>query len=702
MPLGLFSSLIIALSLAAAAPDAIQAPAPRPAEPASITLEVPYLPQTEAMCGGAAVAMVFRYWGDAHAGTGQFDALIDRRAGGIATDALVRAVEQRHWRARRSAASLDALRDELRAGHPVIVLLEDRPNRYHYVVVIGVDADRVVVHDPAWGPSRPMAAPDLLRRWQAARLWSLVIVPALDDPISSRRVDAQVRLKPDATDRQDATNEPPGTDACDRWLDTAIADVQRRGLADADAIFDAVRSRCPHSAGPLRELAGVRFAERRWREAAALAEQALARDARDEYAWDVLGSSRFVLDDTAGALRAWNRIGRPRVDAVQIDGLSRTRYSLVADAVALPGGSLLTAERFRRAERRLSELPGYVDARIGVRPQRDGFAGIDVAMIERPAHPSGPIEWAASGARAAVDREVSVALPGITGQGEQWNVDWRWWTGRPRIALSFATPHRGVLPGVWRVEGSWEAQTYAFGTSSGSALRALDSVAEDRAHGGFVVSDWLTGNLRYETNVGIDVWNSVRRTAYAGGSLERRFAADRASIAGDGAAWMPIAGGDAFQTAGVRARWRSSAATTGSVYLAGGGIEAVSGGAPLALWPGAGDGHARAPLLRAHPLLHDGVINGPAFGERLTYAGGEIQRWTGMRGSSLPVRFAIAAFVDLARASRRAPSASGDPFQVDAGIGVRVKVPGQKGTLRVDFGRGVRDAARALTVGWQY
>jgi hypothetical protein len=122
----------------------------------------------------------------------------------------------------------------------------------------------------------------------------------------------------------------------------------------------------------------------------------------------------------------------------------------------------------------------------------------------------------------------------------------------------------------------------------------------------------------------------------------------------------------------------------------------------LALWPGAGDGHARAPLLRAHPLLHEGVINGPAFGERLTYATGEIQRWTGLRGSWLPVRFAIAGFVDLARASRRAPAASGDPFQIDAGIGVRVKVPGQKGTLRVDIGRGVRDAAQALTLGWQF
>ncbi len=34
---------------------------------ASVALDVPYLPQTDALCGGAAAAMVFRYWGDRHA-----------------------------------------------------------------------------------------------------------------------------------------------------------------------------------------------------------------------------------------------------------------------------------------------------------------------------------------------------------------------------------------------------------------------------------------------------------------------------------------------------------------------------------------------------------------------------------------------------------------------------------------------------------
>src|SRR2546426_164497 len=46
-----------------------------------LMLDVPYLPQSDALCGGAAAAMVFRYWGDTHASVQEFAALVDRRGG---------------------------------------------------------------------------------------------------------------------------------------------------------------------------------------------------------------------------------------------------------------------------------------------------------------------------------------------------------------------------------------------------------------------------------------------------------------------------------------------------------------------------------------------------------------------------------------------------------------------------------------------
>src|SRR3954454_3740806 len=87
---------------------------------ASLAIDVPYLPQTDALCGGAAAAMVLRYWGDAHAGVQEFAPIVDRRAGGIATDALTAAIRNRGWRTGQVGRSLDALGARVHDGQPVI------------------------------------------------------------------------------------------------------------------------------------------------------------------------------------------------------------------------------------------------------------------------------------------------------------------------------------------------------------------------------------------------------------------------------------------------------------------------------------------------------------------------------------------------------------------------------------------------------
>jgi len=656
-----------------------------PARPAvDLALDVPYVPQTEALCGGAAAAMVLRYWGDAHAGVQEFASIVDARAGGITADALIRTIDRRGWRTSRFSGSVDLLRGQLRDGHPVIVLIEDRPNRYHYVVVVGAAGDGVVVHDPARGPSRRLSSSELMRRWKPANFWSLVILPS----------ESLLKAGPAANIRTVTTSngeEYTSLDTCERSFATAVAEAQRLGIDSADAIFDGARRQCPQSPGPLRELAGVRFAQQRWRDAASLAAEALKLDGHDEYTWDVLASSRFMQDDTAGALEAWNRIGKPRIDAVHIEGLTRTRYSLITDALSLSTGSLLTPDKLLRARRRLDELPDASTTRLDYRPQPDGFAGIDVALVEESARPRGAIEWASRSVRTIVDRELTVAVPALAGEGELWTASWRWWHDRPRVALSLAAPHLGALPGVWRVEGSWETQTYAFGS---------DGIArEERVHGGLTVADWLNGALRYELSAGFDSWNGAHKTASIGASIERRFAGDRAALSASATTWKPFAAEPAFQSAAARARFTSSTGATGTIYMGGIGFEAVTTAAPLALWSGAGDGRARAPLLRAHPLLDGGVISGPVFGRRLTYANGEVQRWSEI---SHTIRVGVAGFVDVAGASRRIADAAGDRLQVDVGGGLRVKVPGQEGALRIDVGRGIRDGAHALTFGWQF
>ena len=157
----MLATLVAALSLSAPVP----------------AIDVPFLSQTDALCGGAAAAMVFRYWGDTHADVQEFAPLVDRRAGGIANGVLVDAVSARGWKVGRIERSLDALKARVGEGQPVIVLVPERGNRYHYVVVTGAGDEAIVVHDPSWGPSRSVPEREFERAWQAADYWSLVILP---------------------------------------------------------------------------------------------------------------------------------------------------------------------------------------------------------------------------------------------------------------------------------------------------------------------------------------------------------------------------------------------------------------------------------------------------------------------------------------------------------------------------------------------
>ena len=80
----MLATLVAALSLAASVP----------------AMDVPYLPQTDALCGGAAAAMVFRY-GETRTPTCRSSRRsVDRRAGGIANGVLVDASGRAGWQRR--------------------------------------------------------------------------------------------------------------------------------------------------------------------------------------------------------------------------------------------------------------------------------------------------------------------------------------------------------------------------------------------------------------------------------------------------------------------------------------------------------------------------------------------------------------------------------------------------------------------------
>ncbi len=661
-------------------------------------LDVPFLPQSEDLCGGAAAAMVLRYWGASNVYPDDFAPLVDRSRAGIAANVLTADIERRGWRALPFQASagdgIAMVRDHVDAGRPVVALIAVGPDRYHYVVVVAAAGGGIVVHDPARAPYRVLSPQEFDAAWAASGRWALLILPASTSaaaPASGHvraPVTGDVLPSPVATTMAGTEHAPDI--ACTSLVNEMVVRAKAGELAGAATGLETATALCPAAASAWRELAGVRFLQARWGEAVTTATRATALAPDDAGGWDLLATSQFLDGRVDDALTSWNRTGRPLVDLVRVHGARRTRHPVVADVVGLPPRSLLTPEAFGLAARRLRALPAAALTQLRYQPTPGGRAELDATVIERPVLPRGLVPVTAVIARMAIHREATLDVSSPTGGGELWSAGWRWWEDRPRVTFAVAVPAVGGLPGVATVEALWERATY--GVASGSSTAGV--TRQERRRAAFHLTDWATSRWRWRTGVALDRWDDTAFGSVEAG-LDMRLADDLLAVSGDLAGWSPPAGGRGFARTSVSLSARTRTPADGRVWQAEAGAFHVTSGAPYDLWSGAGLGRARAPLLRAHPLLDGGVVAGAVFGRALVHGTLEYQHPVStLAGGAVRV----AVFADAARAWHRATA--GRAWQTDAGLGLRVALPPGAGSLRLDFARGLRDGQQALSAGW--
>ncbi len=633
-------------------------------------LDVPFMPQSEQLCGGAAAAMVMRFWGARDVYADAFAHLVSPELGGIRGQDLLDELTAKSWQATSFRGDKALVTKHLSLGHPSIALVEDRPGAYHYVVLVAWTGDRVIAHDPARAPFRVYEESSFLTAWEKSGHWTMLLMPG------NRTREMDVPTRPPATAPADR----------DRCAPMTVEGVRLAGAGQLDAaarLLEVAIEACPDASGPRRELAGVHAARGEWMLAATRAREALERDPADAHAARILGTSLFLEDDPDAALEAWNVAGEPRIDLVSVQGLERVRYDAVARLLRLEPRTVLTPAGLRAARRRLAELPSASATRVAYVPREQGRADIESTVVERPLLPSGLISVGAIAAEAAIDREVRVPIGSISGGGESFGVSWRWWQRRPAFAVTMGLPAPADRMGaVWRVSAAFDEQTYG----------ARETV-EERRSATFSTTDWIGDRWRWEVGAGAARWSTTGVSLALNGVVARHAAGDRWRIQ---SALQVYAGGVDTAAVSLLSEWQSKRAPEQTVWHARGGVDVAGNSAPLGLWPGAGTGHARTVLLRAHPLLEDGVVREGVFGRTLAHGGVEWRHW--IQPGIRIWRIAPAVFVDVARAWRTTEEFDSRPH-VDAGVGLRVHVPGG-GALRVDIARGLRDGEMAVSAGW--
>lgn len=624
---------------------------PLAAQPAPLPiLDVPFISQSEALCGGAAAAMVLRYWGERGLTAESFAHLVDRSAAGIRTDALVRDLMTRGWTAIALDGTDAAVDAELQRGRPVLTLIEDRPGRYHYIVIVATTRDAVVFHDPARAPLRVVSRVEFSRRWQAAGRWMAVVVPGERTPETRPVVN-------------EAPPGPKGT--CEQVIATGISEAQAGDLSAAERSLTTALA-CGGAAA-MRELAGVRVLQQRWADVEALSATATALDPEEPYGWRLLGTSRFVQNNRTGALRAWNEVDEPKLDLLSVGGLGRTRQRVVENLVGARAGSVVTPDILTRSERRLRDLPAAASAAIDLVPRPGGLAELRATVNERPLLPADAWSYAAIGAVAASRRELAISTGSLTGGGERLRAEWRFWPGRPRVGVSFDSP--APWGGVWSV-GAFDERERFTG----------ELAAAERSAGFIGWANWVTTTIKLSLETGVEDWNQIGTLSRSRSDVRLLTRGSLVDLRGDAELW---AGSETFSRASASITLVSSRARRGFVAIGRAGAGTGSANLPPLTWFAGDTGQTRDTLLRAHPLVDDGRLTIEQMGRRLVNASFESQRWW----SAGLVQVAAAAFVDTARVGGRPGiEPRGD---VDAGIGLRVALPGA-GILRADVATGLR------------
>jgi len=648
--------------------------------------------------------MVLRFWGARGVDAESFAHLVDERAGGISTTSLLREIDARGWTATAGEGSEARLAEEInRNGRPVLALIEDRPGTFHYVVVVGVPERGVIFHDPARSSYRVMPRDQFAARWRASQRWMAVVTPRA----AGAQEPAVVTVAAVAT--------PVAGSPCEALVAEGVRQSQAGDFAGAERALTAALA-CPGGAA-YRELAGLRVLQKRWSDAADLADAATQTDAGDAHAWRLLATARFLQDDRPGALAALNQAGEPAVDIVQVIGLERTRAEVIQDAIDVDRGELLTPGALARANRRLKEVPAIRATALEFVPVSGGRAEVRATVTERRLFPIGMAELGEMAFRSIFQQDPRASIGSMTGSGERLDLQYRFRRERPRVGATLLAP--APWGGVWSVQGMWERQPFD----------SPEVETSERTTGRVTWTDWMSGRFQVSLRGGVDRWLDIGSRGTVGGMAYAASLDDRFSVRLDVDTWM---GETEFSSAKTIAKYRSSNRREGLVFVGSAGAGVASDNLPLESWFAGDSGTARPGpvLLRAHGLVHDNAyFRTDQMGRSIVHGSGEGQYWfrlsapstaatptdpkpagvkpTGVGGLAGPggiaalrenLRIGVAVFLDSARVTRRL--SPGDRNDADLGVGIRLGLGG-RGSVRADYARGLLNVDNKFSFGYE-
>lgn len=256
---------------------------------------------------------------------------------------------------------------------------------------------------------------------------------------------------------------------------------------------------CPSQKRFPVELAGIAFEQKRYPQAAAWLRKALRIAPTDKYANNFAGTVYYLMGNLPAALKYWNRIGKPQIHFLNLAPDLHVKPLILGRAFTFSPASQLTLRQLETTRARLNGLRIFPTYRIELKPQANGSFDANFHALERNGF--GSSRWAAA---------VSIlsGLPYETIYPAYYNIGrsamnftslLRWDDQKRRIWVSLSAPLHELPQRRWRFTFDARDENWAIRRSFTGIAPILGSLNLQKQAGGFSVTDYVSGRLRWST-----------------------------------------------------------------------------------------------------------------------------------------------------------------------------------------------------------
>jgi hypothetical protein len=287
----------------------------------------------------------------------------------------------------------------------------------------------------------------------------------------------------------------------DFYYGTALARLGR--WHEAESAFKDGSRLAPDDPRFRLELAGVAFRLKLYPQAASRIRQALRLAPDDAYGNEFLGTVYFLEDNLEGALKYWNRVGKPQIIELRMDPAPRVDAALLDRAFAFSPASTLQLSEFRATNKRIQGLGIFPRYQFDLRVGENGK--FDVVFRNQERNGFGRNKWEAL-------LLLLHGLPFLSVSPELYNLRHeainfvslvRWDSQKQRIVAEFSSPFERSAKYRYAVVADLRSENWDIRNSSGVPAFAPASVNLRREALGFNLASFTNG--RWDWTAGAEV-----------------------------------------------------------------------------------------------------------------------------------------------------------------------------------------------------